>query len=154
MADDGHAPAPQVHRHPRDDGEGEDHGEQRGAAAQEPHERVAEREPRHEVHAQEVEVTAEIRLGRVHRHAAGAEEDDQDGVCRGEPRVGTQGEPEAGAVPGIPGDGQPGEDEADVAPGVGPLADPARAVRLAEAVPATGVRAQPAPSRGGQDEGQ
>ena len=154
VAEHRHAAAAQVHRHPGDHRDGEDDGEERRATVHEPHQGVRQGEARHEVHAQQVEVAAEVALGRVHRHRARPEQHDEHGVGRRETRVGTQGDAQAGALPGVPGDGQPGDDEAEVAPGVGGLADPPGAGRLAEAVAAADVRAEPAPAGGGHHEGQ
>ena len=111
-----HAAAAQVHRHPGDHRDDEHHREERRPAVHEPHQRVGQGEARHQVHAQQVEVAAEVGLGGVHRHRARPEQHHEHGVGRREARVGTQRDAEAGALPGIPGDGQPGDDEAEVAP--------------------------------------
>ena len=154
VAEHRHAAAAQVHRHPGDHGEHEHHREEPRATVHEPHQRVGQGEPRHEVHAQQVEVPPELALGGVHRHRPRPEQHHQHGVGRRESRVGTQGDAEPGAHAGVPGDGQPGDDEAEVAPRVGRLADPPGPGRLAEAVAAADVRAEPAPARGGHHEGE
>ena len=65
-----------------------------------------------------------------------------------------EGHAQARPVGGVPGHGEPGDDEAEVAPAVGRLADPPRAGRLAEAVAAPDVGAEPPPAHGAQDERQ
>jgi hypothetical protein len=59
---------------------------------QETHQGVGQGETAHEEHAEQVEVAPEVALGRVHGHAARAEEHDEDGIGRGQTRVGTHGQ--------------------------------------------------------------
>jgi hypothetical protein len=131
--DDRQLPADRLHRKAPGQADREDRRHEAGAATRQPHRGVRDREARHEVHAQHVEVTAERRLGRVHRHAGRAEEHDQTGVRRPEPRhqVG----------PG--GDRQARRDEAEVAERVDRLPDPSGG-RLAEVGAPVDIRTEPA----------
>ena len=123
---------------------GEEAEEEAGAAPGRAHQRVGEREAGDEVHAQLVEPAAELGLGRVHRHAPGTEQHHHHGVRRGQAGPGQP----PGGQPGVPADGEAGHHEAEVAQRVGRLPEQARPGRLAEAVTASDVGAEPPVARG------